>query len=408
MSRIKQLIIFLNYASLGILLPVLNLILLKRGADLKTLPLLLASYSAAVLCFELPSGICADLYGRKSVFLISGVCQLLSVGLLFFVHNLVGLFCCIILNGVGRAFSSGSLDALIVDQALEERGEDCLPDVTARLAILQETGLALGCILGGFLSCLGDAYNANISLRFILTVVTMGLCIFGIREVRIWGGEAERTPLIRHLKKGVRTVFSRRDFPFILAGMLFTGFLVMPIETYWQPAYLRTSDLSQGTWVLGILSFVGFFLSATGNSLCRRLLLKFPGRQWRIYSISRVFLGCVLLILAIIKSAWIFAIVYGGIYLLLGTGNVAENTLVNQYTPGPLRASVLSLGSFLLQTGAMLGSIFSSLFVEQIDISGLWFTSGVVMIGYTLLITALLMVKRGKIKPYDIESFENS
>ena len=62
MNRTKQLIIFLNYASLGILLPVLNLILLKRGADLKTLPLLIASYSAAVLCFELPSGICADLH----------------------------------------------------------------------------------------------------------------------------------------------------------------------------------------------------------------------------------------------------------------------------------------------------------------------------------------------------------
>lgn len=408
MSRIKQLTIFLNYASLGILLPVLNLILLKKGADLKTLPLLLASYSAAVLCFELPSGICADLHGRKSVFLISGVCQLLSVGLLFFAHNLVGLFCCIVLNGVSRAFSSGSLDALIVDQALAERGEDCLPDVTARLAILEETGLALGCILGGFLSCVGDSYHANISFRVILTAVTMGLCIFGIREERIWGSETERTPLVRHLKKGVRTVFAKRDFPFILAGMLFTGFLVMPIETYWQPAYLRTSDLSQGTWVLGILSFAGFFLAATGNSICRRLLLKFPGRQWRIYSISRVFLGCVLLILAIIKSAWIFPIVYGGIYLLLGTGNVAENTLVNQYTPGPLRASVLSVGSFLLQTGAMIGSIFSSLFVERIDISGLWFTSGVVMIGYTLLITTLLMVKKGEIKPYDIESFENS
>ncbi len=72
MSKTKQLIIFINYASLGIILPVLNLILLKKGADLKTLPLLIACYSATVLCFELPSGICADLYGRKTVFLISG------------------------------------------------------------------------------------------------------------------------------------------------------------------------------------------------------------------------------------------------------------------------------------------------------------------------------------------------
>ena len=408
MNRIKQLIIFLNYASLGILLPVLNLILLNRGAGLKTLPLLIAGYSATVLCLELPSGICADLHGRKTVFLISGVCQLLSVGLLFFAENWIWLLCCIVLNGVSRAFSSGSLDALIIDQALQEKGENSLPDITARLAIMEEAGLAVGCILGGFLSGLGDSYNANILLRGILTAVTMGLCIFGIREDRICGSKTERPPLAHHIKKGFRAVFAKPDFPFILAGMMFTGFFITPIETYWQPAYLKLSDLSQRTWMLGILSFVGFFLAAAGNSFCRRLLLKFPGRQWRIYGISRVFLGSALLILALWNSVWIFVMAYGGIYLLLGTGSVAENTLINQYTPGPLRASVLSLGSFLLQTGSVCGSVFSSLFVEQIDIAGLWLTSGGVMIVYTILITALVTAKKREIKQYDIESFENS
>ena len=160
--------------------------------------------------------------------------------------------------------------------------------------------------------------------------------------------------------------------------------------------------------MLGVLSFVGFFLAAAGNTLCRRLLIKYPGRQWRIYSISRVLGGSVLLILALFKSAWIFVILYGGIYMLLGTGSVAENTLINQYTPGPLRASVLSVGSFLLQTGSMFGSVYSSLTVGHIDVTGLWLTSGGVLIGYTFLITLLLMAQKKKINLYDIESFENS
>ncbi len=94
--------------------------------------------------------------------------------------------------------------------------------------------------------------------------------------------------------------------------------------------------------------------------------------------------------------------------MLLGTGSVAENTLINQYTPGPLRASVLSVGSFLLQTGSMLGSVYSSLTVAHIDITGLWLTSGGVLIGYTVLITLLLLAQKKKINLYDIESFENS
>ncbi len=280
--------------------------------------------------------------------------------------------------------------------------------MTSRLAIMEQTGLALGCILGGFLSCLGDSYNVNILLRITLTVVTMGLCIFGIKEERIFGSGIQRPNLVSHLKEGLFTVFSRRDFPFILAGMLFTGFFITPIETYWQPVYLKLSDSSQGTWMLGVLSFVGFFLAAAGNSICRRLLIKYPGRQWRIYSISRVLGGSALLILALFQSAWIFVILYGGIYMLLGTGSVAENTLINQYTPGPLRASVLSVGSFLLQTGSMFGSVYSSLTVGHIDVTGLWLTSGGVLIGYTFLITLLLMAQKKKINLYDIESFENS
>ena len=149
---------------------------------------------------------------------------MLSVVLLFFAGNWIWLLCCIALNGVSRAFSSGSLDALIIDQALQEKGEGSLPDVTARLAILEETGLAVGCILGGFLSGIGDSYNVNILLRGMLTAVTMGLCIFGIQEDRICGSKTERTPVARHIKKGFRTVFSKPDFPFILAGMMFTGF----------------------------------------------------------------------------------------------------------------------------------------------------------------------------------------
>jgi hypothetical protein len=56
----------------------------------------------------------------------------------------------------------------------------------------------------------------------------------------------------------------------------------------------------------------------------------------------------------------------------------------------------------------MFGSVYSSLTVDRIDVTGLWLTSGVVLIGYTFLITLLLMAQKKKINLYDIESFENS
>lgn len=267
MSNGKQLTIFLNYVSLGILLPVLNLILLNRGADLKTLPLLIASYSAAVLCFELPSGICADLYGRKTVFLISGACQILSLILLLFADNWIWLLFYILLNGISRAFSTGSLDALIVDQALQEKGEACLPAIAARLGILEEAGLAAGCILGGFLSCIGDSFTGNILTRGVFTAVTFMLCLFCIREDKICGRRGERIPLAKHVKRGVKIVLSKQDFPLILAGMLFTGYFLISIETYWQPAYLKISNHTEGTWGFGYTVLCRILTGSDGKFL---------------------------------------------------------------------------------------------------------------------------------------------
>lgn len=134
------------------------------------LPLVLSIYSLTVLCLELPSGIFADMYGRKKVFLLSCVFLFISFSLLFAANNIIYLIFAMIFLGLSRAFSSGSLDALFIDQALAMHGENCLTKVTARLAFLESSGLALGGIAGGFLSYITVTYTSNIILRLVLTM----------------------------------------------------------------------------------------------------------------------------------------------------------------------------------------------------------------------------------------------
>jgi hypothetical protein len=52
MSKINQAILFISHFSLGLVLPVLNLIFLDRGATLQTLPLLYMIMAITVLCLE--------------------------------------------------------------------------------------------------------------------------------------------------------------------------------------------------------------------------------------------------------------------------------------------------------------------------------------------------------------------
>lgn len=395
MTKVQQFIIFINNFSLGIIVPVLNLILLERGADLKTLPLIMALYAVTVLCFELPSGICADLYGRKTVFLLSCGFQVISLILLLLATNVICLIFAIILNGLSRSFSSGSLDALIIDQSVANQGEECLPKITSRLAILNQIGLATGGIAGGIISYIGGTNLTNIILRIGLTVVVFVLCLLCVKEVQVQKNLEERIPIIQHLKSSKEILLSVPIFKLIFIGVFFIGFFIMSLETYWQSAFLGVTAKVNSTWILGIITFIGYMAAASGNTISHRLLQKFRNHQWRVYIISHFVLFLCILIMALQRNSLGFILGYAGNYLLLGLGDVATSSLLNQYTPNQIRASVLSLNSFILQVGAMFASIFSSIMVSRLEISGVWLVAGILIGGYALFVTLLSYIRKG-------------
>jgi MFS family permease len=395
MSKVKQSILLLNAFSTGILFPVLSLILLERGADLKTLPLLIALYAVSALCFEIPSGICADLCGRKTAFLLSGITKLFSLTFLLMADNMGWLVICVIFNGISRSFSSGSLDALIIEQAVDLEGEDCLPRISARLSILEAAGFAAGSILGGVISYAAGTQGV-IMIQAGFTIVVFLLCVIWIKEARRREDQSERIPLSVHLKRGKDVVLAATDLKYILAGMFFTGFLLISIETYWQPVYLEVSSLKNSTWALGFISFLGFLMAASGNAVSERLLLKFPLGQWKVYVICRLVLGLFLILLSLLNTGFFFVLGYAGIYLFSGSGNVAENTLINRYTPNHVRASILSLSSFVFQAGSLSASLISSLMVERMNVKGIWILSGILLSTYIVVILLRKIYRRTK------------
>lgn len=394
MNKTKQSVIFINYFSMGLLMPVLNLILLERGADLKTLPLLIGLYALSALVFELPSGICGDLLGRKTAFLLSAVMKLCSLTLLIAANDITLLIPCVILNGMSRAFSSGSLDALFIEQAVGEQGQDCIPSVSSRLSILEAAGFAAGSILGGFISY-GGGTEGVIMVQGGLTVVVFLLCVIGIREKKERKENEKRVSLGAHLRMGKEAVISSGSLKYVLLGMFFTGLLISSIETYWQPVYLDVSALKDATWTLGLVSFMGFFMSAMGNAASEKLLIKYPFGQWKVYGICRMCFSLILVILSLQTNTPGFLLGYAGFYLFHGMGNVAENTLINQYTPNHIRASILSLSSFVFQLGCLSASLASSFMADRIPIQGIWKLSGNLCFVF-LIILLVQVAKRNK------------
>jgi DHA1 family quinolone resistance protein-like MFS transporter len=90
---------FLNSYLTGLLTPVLSLALIDKGASLSNLSIILGLYALSVILLELPSGIMADVFGRKKTFVLSLVLFTLSFSLLLISKVFIVLCIVMILYG---------------------------------------------------------------------------------------------------------------------------------------------------------------------------------------------------------------------------------------------------------------------------------------------------------------------
>jgi MFS family permease len=375
----------IKHLATGLSIPVLNVFLLQKGATLQTLPLLLAIFSVTVVCMELPSGIFADMYGRKKAFLLSCVMHTIAVMLMLTGNHIAWLVMAMVFYGLGRAFSSGSLDALFIDQAINRLGDNILAKATARLMILEGVGFAAGSVAGGVLASVTRTYLANLIAQIVLYILLFVLSVRMISEQPI-RASTQRSSLKSHLLQGKQVVRSSRSFILVLTGVLLVGFFLGTIESYWQSTFMKLSKTDNIAWMLGLITFIGFATVIFGSTVGQKWMDKNRTRWWILYTACRILFGVAIVAFAVQGTVGGFITGYVIVYMFLGINSVVESTLINKMTPAAMRASMLSLSSLIAQIGMIAAALFSSILVGIIGAAGIWMVAGSLMGGYALFV----------------------
>ena len=380
MRRIFQIVVFIRTFTTGIMVPVLALALLAHGASISTISLLLGAYSLTVIVMEFPSGVFADLSGRKKAFLLSLVLYLVCFLIVLFSKSIVALVIAMVANGLGRAFSSGSIDALAIDDSVANGG--VLAKVTGQLSILESAGLAAGALTGGWLSGIGERYTGNILASLALYVLLFFLSLFFVKEHRtqeehVTQGDDGFSRIRMQVRESLSFMAQKGLVRMLFVFAFITGFALLSIETYWQPAL---NALSPAPWLLGAVSFAGFFCVILGSKAIEHLLMKRPeGGTALLLGLKALFGICLILLVSQFQAPF-FIGVYMLAYLFLGGGSVAESTLLNQAAPASQRASILSLFSFVLQIGGLFASLIGYVVSAQTNFRNMWLIAGVLLL----------------------------
>lgn len=166
---------------------------MEQGFDLVRIATLQSVFMIVAMVTEFPSGIWADLFGRKQIYMAAVVtlfCSYLLIG--FFSDHFIVILFAYVLYGLSVALKSGTLEAEVVLEFEKEQR-----DIKA-YSVASSYVMSISSIAGGLLGSLFyekmHSYMYAISLMlFVLAFLMAALCVFSQTS-----GQKEREQ--RHLR----------------------------------------------------------------------------------------------------------------------------------------------------------------------------------------------------------------
>ena len=390
-----KILFFLNSFSTGILTPVLTLVLCSYGASLSTVPVFLGIFAVTVMVLEVPSGVFADLKGRKNTFLMSHMFIWLSFFTIFMGNSPLFLALGNVFLGMGRAFGSGSMEALEIDQYIEKNGKTHLSEINSLLAKLDNFGLAAGALLGGYLGYVDSDYSLNLISLLLAEAILIFMAVFFVKEKR-----TERKKTEQNLFKGfsgmLKSIKSSRILCNICGMAAVLGFLLAAVETYWQPS-IKLYLPQNLTWLLGIVNCSAYLGGSLGNTAGMKILSKTGNTlsaKKRLYAAFRILLCLVPVFMAFCRTWYMFAIVYALVYMVSGMAGLVENTLLHEAADSSFRASMMSLYSLLVRGGSIGTSLLCGILLQSGNLNLVWIFVPLAALGATALMILFVIPRK--------------
>ncbi|MBN1488013.1 MAG: MFS transporter [Anaerolineae bacterium] len=417
-QRTYYLLLFLFWLSIALPLSLGILLAQSRGLDLFQVGVLMGTYSFTIVLLEVPTGGLADAIGRKRVALISYICLLIASFVTLFAFSFPIMLLAFILNGVGRALSSGALDAWFIDALQAAEPEIDLQPSLSKAGTFSLLALGLGTLGGSFLPRLfstlppdGTAPLTPLSTPFafaiVVKVLLLVLTTLLVKEERPGDSVTDWKKGFREVPSIIRTGFTlSRDNPTIrllLGASLASGLAVISLESFWQPYFagLLAGD-EINTLFFGMVMGGNFLIGMVGNLLATPLSKLLNKRYGLVCAIFQAACGISMAFLAMQTAVPLATLLFWLVYLNMGVTGSPHNTLLNQEIPSAQRSAMLSIASLAGYIGSMIGGTGLGYIAEHYSISAAWIIGGLVLVvslGFYWRVDALQYQKPVSLEP---------
>jgi len=353
---------FYLITALGIrfITPIRIIYLLSFGLSFAQVGMMELAAALLIVLLEIPSGIFADLFGRKNSRLIAYVFSIIAFSLLSFGSTATIFIIGWALSGIADAFESGAQNALIYDSLKDLNREKDYLKIKSHFLLINTFAIIIGSILGSYL------YTLNTRLPWYLvtlTIVVSFLIFSTVKEPTRIKKIQKFSSHFNDFKNSLVLSLSNIDVVKLIALGIILAVPMYVFTTLLNQPYLISRGFSITS--LGFVFAVITGISGLVSSFTYKVEAKLKKRvSFLIIFISFTFL---LFVMGIFKSPFVlFAVIF--FTIMDNYKSILIDNYINQSIESSSRATVLSIQSFVNNIVISLVFLFVGYLVDMFSI----------------------------------------
>ncbi|HZA77530.1 MAG TPA: MFS transporter [Acidimicrobiales bacterium] len=316
-----------------------------------------AFFAAGMLVFEVPTGVVADVWGRRASFLLGTVTLAVTTVMYVLLWQIEAHFILwalvSLLLGLGFTFFSGATEAWLVDALGATGFEGPLESVLARGQVISGVAMLGGSVAGGYL-----AQVTNLGVPFVLRAVILAAMFavaFGLMHDIGFTPKRGSRPLAEMRRIVTSSVDHGLRVPAVRYLMLaapFTGGVALYVFYALQPYLLDLYGNDHAYGVAGLAAAIVAGAQILGGMAATGVRKLFRRRTSALLT-AEVLSALALVLVGLSNSFWVvigLIVVWG---LLFAATMPIRQAYINDQIPSEQRATILSFDSLMASSGGV-------------------------------------------------------
>jgi MFS family permease len=317
-----------------------------------------AFFTAGQVLFEVPTGVVADMLGRRSSYLLGSATLFASTLLYLLLWRIEGPFWAwavvSILLGLGFSFFSGATEAWLVDGLKFAGYSGTLESAFARGQIAGGVAMLTGTLAGGAV-----AQATNLGVPYVLRVVMLGLT-FAVAFLSMHDvGFTARTdaPVLKRMRGILASSwehgFRKRPVRWLMISGFFGGGVAIYAFYAMQPYVLELYGRKGSYAIAGLAAAVVAGAQIIGGYLAPHVGKAFP-RRTSFLLFGSVLSAAALAVVGLVSIFWVALSLMGTWAIVFAATTPIRQAFINGLIPSEERATVLSSDNLVASSGGVI------------------------------------------------------